>query len=221
MNNRNEFQKTFEKLHASPDILSEVLDMTSENKVVPMKKKHFIPSTAVAAIALILTIGTGSIAYAMDLGGIQRIVQVWIHGDQTNATLTIENGEYTTYSLDYKDSEGQDVHQGGGGVAFDENGNERPVTEAELMDHVLRSPEVTWEDDGRIWLYYMNQKMDITDKFVDGICYVKLEAGGETKYMTVKYSDPQNGGFGYGLSTHGFLQPNEFSVSSDMSDDAE
>lgn len=83
------------------------------------------------------------------------------------------------------------------------------------MEHVINTPTVSWEDDGRIWVYYMNQKIDITDKFEDGYCYVKLEAGGETKYMTVKYSDPSCGGLGYGLSTHAFLQPNEFSVGSE------
>ena len=35
----------------------------------------------------------------MDVGGIQRIVQVWIHGDQTDAIFNVENGNYT---LDYK-----------------------------------------------------------------------------------------------------------------------
>ena len=89
------------------------------------------------------------------------------------------------------------------------------MTDEEIMEHVINAPAVSWEDDGRIWVYYMNQKIDITDKFEDGYCYVKLEAGGETKYMTVKYSDPSYGGLGYGLSTHAFLQPNEFSVGSE------
>ena len=67
----------------------------------------------------------------------------------------------------------------------------------------------------RIGVYYMNQKIDITDKFEDGYCYVKLVAGREIKYMTVKYSDSSYGGLGYGLSAHAFLQPNEFSVGSE------
>lgn len=212
MTDKEKFKKTFDKLHASPDVLTEVLNMTANEKVVPIRKKHNLSRVAVAAAALILTLGSGATAYAMDLGGIQRIVQIWIHGDQTSATFTIDNG---TYSLDYTDENGKEVHQGGGGVAFNEDGTERPVTDEEIMEHVINTPTVSWEDDGRIWVYYMNQKIDITDKFEDGYCYVKLEAGGETKYMTVKYSDPSCGGLGYGLSTHAFLQPNEFSVGSE------
>lgn len=212
MTDKEKFKKTFDKLHASPDVLTEVLNMTANEKVVPIRKKHNLSRVAVAAAALILTLGSGATAYAMDLGGIQRIVQIWIHGDQTSATFTIDNG---IYSLDYTDENGKEVHQGGGGVAFNEDGTERPVTDEEIMEHVINTPTVSWEDDGRIWVYYMNQKIDITDKFEDGYCYVKLEAGGETKYMTVKYSDPSCGGLGYGLSTHAFLQPNEFSVGSE------
>lgn len=200
-------------------------DSVTENpgEVIEMKprKSFAFRKAASIAIAACLVLGLCTTAYAMDFGGIQRTVQVWIHGDQTNATLTIETGEYTSYDLKYKDSEDKDVHQSGGGVAFNEDGTERPVTEEELAEDVLHAPEVSWGDDGRIWVYYMNQKMDITDQFDNGYCFVKLEVGGETKYMTVKYSDQTQGGLGYGLSTHSFLQPNEFSVSSDMNDDAE
>ena len=117
MTDKEKFQRVFGKLHASPDVLTEVLNMTTDEKVIPIKKKHFTPKVAAAIAAVILVVGSGSAAYAMDLGGIQRIVQVWIHGDQTDATFTVENGNYT---LDYKDADGNDVHQGGGGVAIED-----------------------------------------------------------------------------------------------------
>ncbi len=47
-----------------------------------------------------------------------------------------------------------------------------------------------YEEDGSVLVYWMNQKIDITNLFEDGICYVRLEKEGETLYMTVKY---QNG----------------------------
>lgn len=186
--------------------------MTTGKKVVPIRRKRYMTKVAAAVAALVIVVGSGSAAYAMDLGGIQRTVQVSIHGDQTNATFTVDNG---TYTLDYTDENGEEIHQVGGGVAFNEDGTERPVTDEELMEHVINVPTVSGDDDGRIWVYYLNQKLDITDKFEDGYCYVKLEAGGETKYMTVEYSDPSCGGLGYGLSTHAFLQPNEFGVGSE------
>lgn len=199
MTDKEKFQRVFDKLHASPDILTEVLNMTKNEKSVPIRRKRFIPKAALAIAALVLVVGSGSAAYAMDLGGIQRIVQVWIHGDQTNATFTVENGSYT---LDYKDADGNDVYQGGGGVAI-ENGEERPLTDEELLEE-LNMPDVEYKEDGTVWVYYLDQKMEITDKFENDICYVKLEAGGETQYITVKYQN------GLATSPHGYVQPSEF-----------
>lgn len=199
MTDKEKFQRVFGKLHASPDVLTEVLNMTTDEKVIPIKKKHFTPKVAAAIAAVILVVGSGSAAYAMDLGGIQRIVQVWIHGDQTDATFTVENGSYT---LDYKDADGNDVHQGGVGVAF-ENGVERPLTADELLEEI-NMPDAEYKEDGTVWVYYLGQKMEITDKFEDGICYVQLKADGKTQYITVKYQD------GFATSPHGYVQPSEF-----------
>lgn len=199
MTDKEKFQRTFDKLHASPDVLTEVLNMTTNEKVVPIRKKRFTLKAAVAIAALVLVVGSGSAAYAMDLGGIQRTVQVWIHGDQTDATFTVEDGNYT---LDYKDADGNDVHQGGGGVAY-ENGVERPLTADELLED-MSLPDVEYKEDGTVWVYYLDQKMEITDKFENDICYVKLKANGKTQYITVKYQD------GFATSPHGYVQPSEF-----------
>ena len=65
------------------------LDVYKRQQVVPMKKKRFTPKAAAAIAAVVLAAGSGSAAYAMDVGGIQRIVQVWIHGDQTLSLIHI------------------------------------------------------------------------------------------------------------------------------------
>lgn len=200
MTDKTKFQKTFDKLHASPDVLTEVLNMTTDEKVVPIRKRRGLKQVAAAAAALVLVAGTGRAVYAMDIGGIQRIVQVWVHGDQTDAVLTVNDG---AYSLDYKDTDGNDVHQGGGGVAINEDGTERPLTEEELLSEI-NAPDVSYEEDGRVVVYYFNQELDITDKFEDGVCYVQLQAGGETTYMTIKYQD------GYASSPHGYIEPEAF-----------
>lgn len=200
MTDREQFQTIFDKLHASPDVLTEVLNMTIKEKAVPIRKKRFTPKAAAAAAALLLVVGSGSVVYAMYLGGIQRTVQVWIHGDQTDATFTVENGSYT---LHYKDEDGNDIRQGGGGVAY-ENGTERPLTADELLEEInAPKPEVEYKADGTVWLYCLEQKMEITDKFEDNICYVQLKVDGETQYITVKYQN------GYAMSTHGYVQPEE------------
>ena len=199
MTDKEKFQKAFDKLHASPDVLTEVLNMTTNEKIVPMGKKRFTTKAAIATAAILLAVGSGGAAYAMDLGGIQRIVQVWLHGDQTDATFTVENGSYT---LDYQDADGNDVNQGGGGVAL-ENGTERPLTADELLEEI-NMPDVEYKEDGTVWVYYLDQKMEITDKFENDICYVKLKADGKTQYITVKYRD------GFATSPHGYIQPSEF-----------
>lgn len=199
MTDKDKFQKVFDKLHASPDVLTEVLNMTTEEKIVPIRKKRFTPKAAAAAAALVLVVGSGSAAYAMDIGGIQRAVQVWIHGEQTDATFNVEDGSYT---LEYKDADGNVVQQSGGGVAY-EHGKERPLTEDEMLDGI-NMPEVEYKEDGTVWVYYLDQKMDITDKFEDGFCYVKLNENGHTLYLTVKYQDS------YASSAHGYIQPDEF-----------
>lgn len=198
MKEQDIFKRTFDKLHASPDVLQEVLDMAANEKVIPMKKRRLATRAAAVIAVLILVIGSGSVAYAMDIGGIQRMVQVWIHGDQTDAEFIVENGSYT---LNYKDEDGNDVQRGGGGIAY-ENGKERPLTADELLEQMMM-PEVEYKEDGTVWVYYMDQKMEITDKFEDEICYVKLEADGQTQYITVKYQD------GYATSPHGYIQADE------------
>ena len=193
MTDREKFQKTFSKLHASPDLLTEVMEMAE-------KRRYHIPRVAVAAIACVVILGSGTAAYAMNVGGIQRTIQIWIHGDQTDAQFVVEDGRYT---LDYEDENGEAVHRGGGGVAIEDDGTERSLTEEELMEEI-NSPEVEYEEDGSVWIYYKNQKMDITDKFEDGVCYVELKDGDTIQYMTVKYQN------GYALSPERYLTPAEF-----------
>ena len=193
MTDREKFQKTFSKLHASPDLLTEVMEMAE-------KRRYHIPKVAVAAIACMVILGSGTAAYAMNVGGIQRTIQIWIHGDQTDAQFVVEDGSYT---LDYEDENGEAVHRGGGGVAIEDDGTERSLTEEELMEEI-NSPEVEYEEDGSVWIYYKNQKMDITDKFEDGVCYVELKDGDTIQYMTVKYQN------GYALSPERYLTPAEF-----------
>ena len=193
MTDREKFQKTFSKLHASPDLLTEVMEMAE-------KRRYHIPKVAVAAIACVVILGSGTAAYAMNVGGIQRTIQIWIHGDQTDAQFVVEDGSYT---LDYEDENGEAVHRGGGGVAIEDDGTERSLTEEELMEEI-NSPEVEYEEDGSVWIYYKNQKMDITDKFEDGVCYVELKDGDTIPYMTVKYQN------GYALSPERYLTPAEF-----------
>ena len=109
MTNKERYQRTFSVLHTSAACPKEVTAMT--------KTKRFRPAKALALCAVIvLVLGLATVAYAADVGGIQRTVQIWFHGDQTDAVLNVEQGEYTEYSATYVDEEGVTHQIEGGGV---------------------------------------------------------------------------------------------------------
>lgn len=195
MTNKEKYKQAFSGLHPLEPISLEVEQM------VKIQKKHKFQVAAAILTAFILVGGTGTV-YAANIGGIQRTIQLWIHGDQTDATLDVK--EDGSYSLNYSDENGKEVEQGGGGVAFDADGTERPLTEEEIMEQI-NMPEVEYEEDGSIWVYYENQKIEITDKFDnDKVCYVKIKGKEKTLYLTVKYQN------GYCISEDKYPNPASF-----------
>ena len=156
MTEKERFQRAFAPLHASPDTMTEVMKMTERKTKRPALRR-----AATLGLAAALMLALGSVAYASDLGGIQRTVQLWLNGEMTDATLTVNEGSYT---LRYPDKDGTEHEMGGGGIAI-----------------------------------------DVTDKFdEDGVCYVQLEGGEKTIYMTIKR------GNGYATSTTKYILPSEF-----------
>lgn len=191
MIDKQQYQRTFGVLHASGDFLKEDITMQT-TKHVSMRKVSLL----CAAVILIFSIST--VCYAADVGGIRRTIQLWIHGDQTDAIMEIQDGQY---QITYEDQQGNLHQQSGGGIAIEPDGSERPVTEEEILEH-LNNPEVEYKDDGTVWVYYRNQSLEITDRFdADGVCYVQLKNGADTLYLTVRYQD------GYSTSTNAFVQP--------------
>ena len=161
--------------------------------------KHFsMRKVSLLCAAVILIFSISTVCYAADVGGLRRTIQLWIHGDQTDAIMEIQDGQY---QVTYEDQQGNLHQQSGGGIAIEPDGSERPVTEEEILDH-LNNPEVEYKDDGTVWVYYRNQSLEITDRFdADGVCYVQLKNGDDILYLTVRYQD------GYSTSTNAFVQP--------------
>lgn len=90
--------------------------------------------------------------------------------------------------MSYEREDGTLEELAGGGVAIEEDGSERPLTESELLEE-LHYPEVRYLEDGTVWVYYYDQKIEITDQFEEDVCYVKVSKGEETLYMTILYQD--------------------------------
>ena len=67
-----------------------------------MNKKAKMRTAAAAAAACAVLIGGSGIAYAADVGGIQRTIQLWIQGDQTTATFEYdgEGSYHISYPLE-------------------------------------------------------------------------------------------------------------------------
>ena len=194
MTNKDKYKRTFSVLHTSGQF----------KEVTSMKTTGRIRMSRLAAVcaAVILVMGLAGVAYAADIGGIQRSIQIWIHGDRTDAVLELRDG---SYALSYEDAEGQTYHREGGGIAIDPWGNERPVTEEEILEY-LGAPELEYRADGSVWLYCRDQEMEITDRFDEnGICYVQLKDGENVIYMTIKYQ----GSYAYG--PHCYPDPDSFS----------
>lgn len=193
MTNKERYQRAFSPLHASGDFLTEVQPM--------MKTNHPTFRRALALCAAVITIfALATVCYAADVGGIQRKIQIWLQGEQTDAVLNISPDG--SYSLNLES--GKEIH--GGGTSFNDDGSERPLTEDEILEHLNR-PICETKEDGSRWLYYRDQAIEITDLFdEDGVCYVMLQDGDEILYCTIKK------GNGMAVSPHSYISPDQFNI---------
>ena len=191
MTNKEKYKRAFSSLHMPESYVLDLNGNSTERENAlhgrwAEQRKRFRIAAAAACVVLALCVG-GASAYAADLGGIQRTIQVWIHGDQTSAIVTINDQDgVTNYSL--TDNDGRLI-MSGGGVAMEADGSERPLTESEVQDY-LNLPETETEGD-RVYLFYKDQKIDITEMFgEDGLCFITVSDGDETQYVTAA----RNGG---------------------------
>ena len=147
------------------------------------------------ALAACLVFALAVTAYAADVGGIQYILQIWWQGSKANAVIDGQNGTF-----EVTDENGVPVATGAG-VSIGEDGSERPLTEAELIEH-LEQPDLLYKEDGTVWVYYRDQKIEITDLFnTEEICYLELGDGVDKRYLTISKEG------GMTISRDGYVQP--------------
>jgi hypothetical protein len=196
MSNREQYKKAFSVLQASGDFT------LGDEKMAVLKKKAMLRTFAAAACACLVIVGSSRIAYAANVGGIQRTIQLWMYGDQTDVTIDFDgSGNYT---MEYTDTDGNTREAGGGGVAIEADGTERALTEDELILDLSRSVDVSYNDDGKIMLYFQGQAVDITEKFENDTCYVFLNGTDISLYVTVLKE--KDGGFRIASSPDRYLQ---------------
>ena len=150
----------------------------------------------ILAACLIFTLAVT--AYAADIGGIRRMVQIWLLGEQVTAELIAQDIGYTILGEDGS------ILMAGGGIAIEEDGTECPLTEEEILDH-LDQPDLVHDLDGSMWIYDHGQKIELTEDMFDedGYCYLELRGGENVLYATID----KNGGMM--TSPDAFPQPEE------------
>lgn len=204
MSNREQYKKAFSVLQASGDFT------LGDEKMAVLKKKAMLRTFAAAACACLVIVGSSRIAYAANVGGIQRTIQLWMYGDQTDVTIDFDGSG--NYSMEYTDADGNTRELGGGGFDVDADGTKRALTEDELIWLLFEEVDVSYNDDGRIMLYFQGQVADITDKFENDICYIFLngtDLNGTDVSLYVTVLKAEDGGFPIASSPDRYLQYKE------------
>jgi hypothetical protein len=204
MSNREQYKKAFSVLQASGDFT------LGDEKMAVLKKKAMLRTFAAAACACLVIVGSSRIAYAANVGGIQRTIQLWMYGDQTDVTIDFDGSG--NYSMEYTDADGNTRELGGGGFDVDADGTKRALTEDELIWHLFEEVDVSYNDDGRIMLYFQGQVADITDKFENDTCYIFLngtDLNGTDVSLYVTVLKAEDGGFPIASSPDRYLQYKE------------
>lgn len=204
MSNREQYKKAFSVLQASGDFT------LGDEKMAVLKKKAMLRTFAAAACACLVIVGSSRIAYAANVGGIQRTIQLWMYGEQTDVTIDFDGSG--NYSMEYTDADGNTRELGGGGFDVDADGTKRALTEDELIWLLFEEVDVSYNDDGRIMLYFQGQVADITDKFENDICYIFLngtDLNGTDVSLYVTVLKAEDGGFPIDSSPDRYLQYKE------------
>lgn len=155
MNNKELYQKTFSRLHASEDL---------ELEDIIMKKKKFrLPKMAacfIAAFVLTSVLGVG--AYAAVSGDFLGTIKVFFNGKATDVDFyEQEDGSLLgRMKSDSKKEEELEVW-----VASDKDLGDlsKEITDDSININFENQPVVT-EEEGRIFISYQDQVIDITEE---------------------------------------------------------
>ena len=221
MSNREKYRRAFQALHAPNKDWLEAVNMNMDRK---HERFSFSRRAAVAVMIAALLVGSLTAAYAADLGGLRRMVTLWVHGQATDAQVEVYTGEDggvdveyefegeeegspapASYVVTWTDENGEQRQMMGGGVAMEPDGTERPLTMDEYMEEVdgAAAEPIEVTDDGRVMLYWYDIAEDITDRFEDGVCRLTLTHGDETMYFTVM--DAGDGAYNVSAAADGYV----------------
>ena len=191
MSNREQYKKAFSVLQASGDFT------LGDEKMAVLKKKAMLRTFAAAACACLVIVGSSRIAYAANVGGIQRTIQLWMYGDQTDVTIDFDGSG--NYSMEYTDADGNTRELGGGGFDVDADGTKRALTEDELIWHLFEEVDVLWSNQCPVgehcYIFLNGTDLNGTDASLY-VTVLKAEDGGfpidssPDRYLQYKETEP-------------------------------
>lgn len=189
MTNKERYKRAFSALRPSLQISLEVEEMAR------IQKKHRTNMAVAAVIICAVILGGSGTVYAADIGGIRQKLSLWIHGKETDVTVTDNGG--IGYTFTYME-DGAVQEMGAGGVSIGDDGSETRLGAEELAEDMNQHAQVEDDENGRTLVYCYDQVIDITDHFNgEGICWVVLTSqDGKESWLTVK----PNGDGGYHLT---------------------
>ena len=203
MTNHERYRRAAELVQPVPE--RSIIDYV-EAKTMKKRKPLKVFATVCAAVALVLALTAG--VYAADVGGIRHTMNIWLHGDAVEVTIKqVGEGQFEiTYPYGSV--------RAAGGLAEDGRGGMRGVTEEEIREEIISSPDAEQDEDGRIWLYLRDHKIDVTDQIAqNGYAQVKVKDGLLADYITLIWE----GDTGYSVSTGHFGYPSVESLRSGAS----
>ncbi len=178
MTNKERYKQAFSAIQSSRQLYLEVEEMAK------IQKKHKKNMAVAAAVACAVLIGGSGTVYAADIGGIQEKISVWLYGRQTEMEVA-EHGD-GGYLFTYDHGNGDEAIMGYGGVSIDEDGSMTWLSADELAEQINESASVKEDADGKVWVYYHDQKIEITDSFDEnGVCGINMKQDGRTVYVEV------------------------------------
>lgn len=197
MTDREKYKQAFSVLHTSEKFSLE------EKKMAKLKRQKTIKNIAAALVVSLLFVGGSVTAYANDLGGIQRKLQIWLEGDLTDVQVTFTGDG--NYKMDYTRPDGSHGEIEGGGVAIEADGSQRPLTPDELQEDIEEVDYIDFREDGTIWFVYRGEKTEITHKFKNGFCHVEVR---DENNKPVYYTIRQDGA--YSSSPNKYIDEKDF-----------
>lgn len=203
MTNKDRYKQAFSALLSSQQF------QLKEEEMAQIHNKHKKNIAVAAAIACAVVIGGSGTVYAADIGGIQEKLSIWLYGKQTEVNVT-ENDNGDGYVFVYDQGNGKEGLSVYSGVSINTDGSRTQLAANELATRISESASVQKDEDGKIWVYFVDQKLDITDMFdKNGICHTTMTHEGKTVHLTIT----ENKYGGYSLSQTDDLAESETSTS--------